>query len=271
MSSWNVSPGGSRRFISETDFVFNSNRWMTRVLPVPHPFSPRYTLSFLIVIIQLLHIYSGSCESLVLMWPAVSVCVAHIHTRVCMQMANLADADVSEEDKIRVMMNQAICESMKWVCDFLLRPPVRFCSIYPNCFLSFCLYLSVLSSYFVLPDFPYFCLFSPHTPYWLHLSVSLSIFIHFFIHSKSIFCKFHFYYLSFSFQLQQEAWCCSSSQLHLLPLWKHWTPHQKLSHQCGKSRTGEAVSVTLLHKKVLLFVSVFTFLLSCDKIICDVC
>lgn len=32
-----------------------------------------------------------------------------------MQMANLAEADVSEEDKIRVMMNQSSCEMMKWV------------------------------------------------------------------------------------------------------------------------------------------------------------
>lgn len=30
-----------------------------------------------------------------------------------MQMANLADADVPEEDKIKVVLNQSIYESMK--------------------------------------------------------------------------------------------------------------------------------------------------------------
>lgn len=36
---------GFSRFVSETDFVFNSNRWKTSVRPEPYHFSPRYTPS----------------------------------------------------------------------------------------------------------------------------------------------------------------------------------------------------------------------------------
>lgn len=35
-------------------------------------------------------------------------------------MANLADADVSEEDKIKVMLNQSTYDSMKWVTSVML-------------------------------------------------------------------------------------------------------------------------------------------------------
>lgn len=34
---------------------------------------------------------------------------------VYIQMANLAEADVSEEDKIKVMLNQSTYDAMKWV------------------------------------------------------------------------------------------------------------------------------------------------------------
>lgn len=33
--------------------------------------------------------------------------------RVCMQMANLAEADASEEDKIKVMLDQSTYDCMK--------------------------------------------------------------------------------------------------------------------------------------------------------------
>lgn len=53
-------------------------------------------------------------------WRAIFVSVAHIHSCVYMQMANLADADVSEEDKIKVMLNQSTYDSMKWVTSVML-------------------------------------------------------------------------------------------------------------------------------------------------------
>lgn len=39
--------------------------------------------------------------------------IAQIHPCVYMQMTNLAEADVSEEDKIKVMLNQSTYDSMK--------------------------------------------------------------------------------------------------------------------------------------------------------------
>ena len=39
--------------------------------------------------------------------------VAHVHPHVSVQMANLADVDVSEEDKIKVLINQSVYDSMK--------------------------------------------------------------------------------------------------------------------------------------------------------------
>lgn len=38
-------------------------------------------------------------------------------------------------------------------------------------------------------------------------------------------------------QLQQEVWCCSSIELHLLPLWNYRTPHQELPRYRSKTRT----------------------------------
>lgn len=137
--SQDMQPGGSRHFIRETDFVFNSDRWMTSVLPESCPFSPRYThLLKKKIIIQLVHIYPGSCESVwIKPWSfylTCHFCVYYSHTFVCvcvyMQMANLADADVSEEDKIRVMINQSTYDSMKWVTSVVLSyllPHPHFC------------------------------------------------------------------------------------------------------------------------------------------------
>lgn len=73
-------------------------------------------------------------------WPAVFVSVAHIHLCVYMQMTNLADADVSEEDKIKVMINQSTYDSMKWVSSAMLSPLLlhpRFCLLSTSLHLPF--------------------------------------------------------------------------------------------------------------------------------------
>lgn len=45
----------------------------------------------------------------------LNVWFPQINFRLYVQMANLADANVSEEDKIQVMINQSIYDSVKWV------------------------------------------------------------------------------------------------------------------------------------------------------------
>ncbi|TKS91742.1 E3 ubiquitin-protein ligase RBBP6 [Collichthys lucidus] len=87
-------------------------KWMTRILQEPYPFSQRYTHLDTYSVCQ---IGPGSCESLILIFkPAISGCVAHIHSCTYMQMANLADADVSEEDKLKVILNQNTYESVNY-------------------------------------------------------------------------------------------------------------------------------------------------------------
>lgn len=56
-----------------------------------------------------------------ILWADIHICYAifvslvHMHLCVCMQMANLADVDAPEEDKINVLIKQSTYESMKWV------------------------------------------------------------------------------------------------------------------------------------------------------------
>lgn len=84
-------------------FLFNSNRWKHRVLSERPPFFPRYT-----------HIYPGSC-GLIFMFAMWFLCLLFICICVYMQMANLADVDVPEEDKINLLIKQSTYDSMKWV------------------------------------------------------------------------------------------------------------------------------------------------------------
>lgn len=90
-------------------FLFNSNRWMTRVLQEPCPFSPRYT--------PLHRDYSAcTCESLIVIFSIIQLLFTLcISVCVYMQMTNLAAVDASEEDKLKVILNQCTFDSVTWV------------------------------------------------------------------------------------------------------------------------------------------------------------
>lgn len=113
-----------------------------------------------------------------------------------MQMANLVDVDASEEDKIKVMINQSIYDPMKWV-------------MYPH---------TVEFPSLKLLMFSYLSLRLP----------SLLVDVLFYItHSHSA--------LPIILQFKHKTHQCPFCELHLLSLWKSRTPHQELSFQRGKA------------------------------------
>lgn len=79
------------------DFVFDSNRWVLKVLPALYLFSPRYVVSPPPPL--------SSHETL-----CTLTCIC-----VYTQMTNLAFVDASEEDKLKVLVNQSLYDPMRSV------------------------------------------------------------------------------------------------------------------------------------------------------------
>ncbi len=172
---------------------------MTRVPPEPYPSSPRYTrFSFFSIFFTLVSSYMlipDRASQFELnadppVWPAVFVSVAHMRSCVYVQMANLADADVSEEDKIKVMINQSTYDSMKWVTSavlshLLLHP--RFCLLSTSvCSFSLLAFITLLHLHPTLHIPPLFSAIL--SLFLIQYFVHYSFFLH--VHISLLFCYF---------------------------------------------------------------------------------
>lgn len=159
---------------------------MTTILPEPYPFSPRYTFyafllfSFYIFILDHVSPFAINTD------PPIS---PDIHSCVYMQMANLAHADLSEDDKIKAMMNQSTYDSMRWVIFIMLS------NLHPHfCLLSTSVHLLFPFSSILRPccdlslGFHYFAPSASHIRF-LFLSLIYLFFCSFF-HELSVIRRF---------------------------------------------------------------------------------
>lgn len=155
---------------------------MTTILPEPYPFSPRYTFyafllfSFYIFILDHVSPFAINTD------PPIS---PDIHSCVYMQMANLAHADLSEDDKIKAMMNQSTYDSMRWVIFIMLS------NLHPHfCLFSTSVHLLFPFSSILRPccdlslGFHYFAPSASHIRF-LFLSLFIYFFVLFFMNFQS--------------------------------------------------------------------------------------